>query len=295
MDSRPIARRSSRTAAYTCVTRAALNREASPLLHCADNLSQVFLPPFARATIAVTLLRRLFLRLLAPKGIPEYVLARTRILDDAFVRALDESFPQVVILGAGFDTRALRFHGRNRNTKVYELDIDSTQSAKLGVYQRKHVELPDELRFVSIDFDTQDLGTTLSAAGYRDGVKTLFLWEGVTMYLTAEAVHRTLDFVKRSAASGSELVFDYVRADVVRGTSRLYGDRRAAKTVSDTGEAWTFGLEQGDAESLLAARGFTMRAHYSAEDMERLFFTAEDGTVLRRVNGTHCIVVAGVR
>jgi methyltransferase (TIGR00027 family) len=295
MTERPIEKRSSRTAAYTCVTRAALNRERDPLLHCPDDMSQVFLPLAAWLLVGITPLRRFFLTRLAPPGIPEYVLARTRVLDDAFTSALDEGFPQVVLLGAGFDTRALRFGDRNPGTKVFELDIASTQEAKLGVYRSKQVVLPDSLFFVPIDFDRQDIGETLRAAGYRDGEKTLFLWEGVTMYLMGDAVHGTLDFAGSSAAKGSVLMFDYVIASVLRGESDLLGDVNALKTVAKAGEAWTFGIEEGKVGQLLSDHGFELRSHYTAADMERMYFTNDDGTVLRRVNGSHCIVTAAVR
>ena len=295
MSTRAVERRSSRTAAYTCVTRAALNRERQPILHCTDHLSQVFLPFGARLLIGVPPLRRLFLGRLAPKGMPEYVLARTRIFDDAFTDALAQGFPQIVLLGAGFDTRPVRFADRNCcGTKIFELDMPKTQDAKLDVYWRKQVTAPENISFVRIDFDKQDLGKTLGSAGYHDGLKTLFLWEGVTMYLTGEAVERTLDFISNSAAAGSILVFDYVRAEVLGGESALYGDRVASKTVADTGEAWTFGLEEGEVAQLLSDHGFDLRTHYTPEDMERMYFSS-DGKVLRRVNGTHCIVTAEVR
>ena len=295
MAERPIEKRSSRTAAYTCVTRAALNRERDPLLHCPDDMAQVFLPLAARLLIGIHPLRKLFLRRLAPLGIPEYVLARTRIVDDAFTSALDEAFPQAVLLGAGFDTRALRFAGNNPGTQVFELDIATTQEAKLGVYRSKQVELPDSLVFVPIDFDRQDIGETLRAAGYRDGEKTLFLWEGVSMYLTEEAVHGTLDFVGSSAAKGSVLLFDYVFASVLRGEGKLLGDTEASKTVANVGEAWTFGLEEGEVGPLLSDHGLELHSNYTAADMERMYFTNDGGAVLRRVNGSHCIVTAVVQ
>ena len=89
------------------------------------------------------------------------------------------------------------------------------------------------------------------------------------------------------------LVFDYVRAEVLRGQGDLYGDRVASKTVADTGEAWTFGLEEGEVGQLLADHGFELRFHYAPEDMERMYFCPGD-EVLQRINGTHCIAVAMV-
>jgi len=258
-------------------------------------MSQVFLPLPARLLIGIPPLRRLFLSHLAPSGMPEYVLARTRIFDNAFVSALDEGFPQIVLLGAGFDTRPLRFADRDHGTNIFELDMPKTQDAKLDIYWRKRITAPENITFVPIDFNRQSIGDTLRAGGYKDREKTLFLWEGVTMYLTEEAVKRTLDFIRASAATGSILVFDYVRAEVLRGQGALYGDRVAAKTVANTGEAWTFGIEEGEVAKLLSKCGFELRSHYTPEDMERMYFTADNGTVRRRVNGTHCIAVATVK
>jgi len=82
---------------------------------------------------------------------------------------------------------------------------------------------------------------------------------------------------------------------VLRGEGQLHGDKQASQTVAKAGEAWTFGLEEGAVGQLLSDHGFDMRAHYTAADMERMYFTAEDGTILRRVNGSHCIVTAVVR
>jgi methyltransferase (TIGR00027 family) len=258
-------------------------------------MSQVFLPWAARPFTIVPLLRWVLRARLTQPGLSDYVLARTRIFDDAFSSALDERFAQVVLLGAGFDTRALRFAGRNQHTQVFELDMPSTQEAKLGVYRRKRVPLPAELTFVPIDFDTQELGEALRTGGYRDGEKTLFLWEGVTMYLTAEAVHATLDFIGRSAGTGSSLVFDYVYADILRGDAPRFAARQAFEAVRKAGEAWTFGVDDGEIEALLVRHGLQLRSHYTPADLERLYFTGPDGTLLRRVNGAHCIAMAGTR
>jgi len=171
--------------------------------------------------------------------------------------------------------------------------MPKTQDAKLDIYWRKRISAPENITFVPIDFNRQGIGDTLRAGGYKDGEKTLFLWEGVTMYLTAEAVKGTLDFIKASATTGSILVFDYVRDEVLSGESKLYGDRVAAKTVANTGEAWTFGLGEGEVANLLYEHGFELRSHYTPEDMERMYFSS-DGKVLRRVNGTHCVAVANL-
>jgi methyltransferase (TIGR00027 family) len=175
------------------------------------------------------------------------------------------------------------------------LDVATTQRPKVEILRRREVPLPKELTFVSIDFNKDDLFDTLSRAGYQEGQKSLFIWEGVTMYLSAQAVHSTLDFIRRRAAPGSRVAFDYVYASVLRRESRYYGEQGIFETVSKAGEGWTFGLEVGAIEAFLAERGFEIVAHYTPPKLEKLYLTAEDGTLHGRVNGTHCIVVAAVK
>jgi methyltransferase (TIGR00027 family) len=172
----------------------------------------------------VPLLRRLFMCKVVPPGIYEYVLARTKLLDQVFADALENRFAQIVLLGAGFDTRALRFRDRNKGTKIFELDVHTTQQPKVAILERKKVPFPDELVFVTIDFNKQSLAEALSQAGYEGKAKSLFIWEGVTMYLTSAAIDSTLDFVRRSAAEGSIVAFDYIYASVLRRENRFYGD-----------------------------------------------------------------------
>jgi methyltransferase (TIGR00027 family) len=234
------------------------------------------------------------MRQMFPPGIYEYVLARTKVMDAAFLEALDARFPQIVLLGAGFDTRALRFTNRNRGTKIFELDVATTQQAKIDVLRRKKIHLPAELIFAPIDFDKEEIFDALSKVGYQAGQKNLFLWEGVTMYLSAQAVDSTLNFIHSHAAPGSRVAFDYIYASVLRRENRYYGEQGIFERVASTGEGWTFGLEDGAIKSFLAERGFEVVAHYTPPKLETLYLTAEDGTLYGRVNGTHCIVIASV-
>ena len=91
------------------------------------------------------------------------------------------------------------------------------------------------------------------------------------------------------------LLFDYVFASVLRGGGKLLGDTEASKTVANVGEAWTFGLEEGEVGPLLSDHGLELHSNYTAADMERMYFTNDGGAVLRRVNGSHCIVTAVVQ
>jgi len=217
------------------------------------------------------------------------------VVDTAFSEALRARFAQIVLLGAGFDTRALRFAESNHGTKVFELDAPTTQGPKLEIYRKKKLRIPAELVFAPIDFDRENILDVLTSSGFEEGEKTLFLWEGVSMYLSAKAVDGTLAFINRHTACGSQIVFDYIYASVLRRENRYYGEQDIFMTVAKTGEGWTFGLEEGEVQSFLMARGFEMLAHYTAGELEKRYLTAEDGTLHGRINGTHCIVVAEVK
>jgi methyltransferase (TIGR00027 family) len=294
MAERKIEREGSSTAGYTCFSRACATREQDERFQGPDYLAEVFMPPIPNILLNVSFLRKLCMRKLFPTGIHEYVLARTRVFDQVFVDALEHGFPQVVLLGAGMDTRAFRFRQKNRGTTIFDLDIHATQRYKRQVLERKKIAPPGELVFAPIDFNKQRLADVLSEAGYRDGQQTLFLWEGVTMYLEAEAVDGTLAFIRSSAAEGSVVAFDYVRASVLRYENTLYGEKGIRGTVARAEEGWIFGIEDGTIEGFLAERGLELLSHHTPSDLEAAYLTAKDGTKFGRINETHCIVIAGI-
>jgi methyltransferase (TIGR00027 family) len=294
MTRRTIEHKASNTAGYTCLSRACASREKHERFRGPDNFAEMFLPLGARVILRVPLFRWLFTRKIAPPGIYEYVLARTKLLDEVFIHALKNRFTQIVLVGAGFDTRALRFRNRNLGTKIFELDIYTTQRPKIEILNRKQIALPEELVFVPIDFNRERIGDALGNVGYATNEKSLFIWEGVTMYLTADAIDHTLEFIRSSSAEGSIVAFDYIYASVLRRESKFYGEREIYETVSRAGEGWTFGVEDGTIEDFLTQRGFKLMTHHTPSDLENRYLTARDGTCFGRVNGTHCIVTASV-
>ncbi len=287
-------REGSSTAGYTCFSRACATREKDERFRGPDYLAEIFMPPFAWVLLNIPFLRALCMRKMFPSGIHEYVLARTRLFDEVVANALERGFPQIVLLGAGMDTRAFRFQDRNKGTTIFDLDIHATQRYKRELLERKKIALPKTLVFAPIDFNKEHLANVLTQAGYKKGQQTLFLWEGVTMYLEAKAVDETLAFIRGSAAKGSIVAFDYVRASVLRRENTLYGEKGGYDRVAQAGERWMFGIEDGAIGRFLAERGFKLLSHYMPSDLEATYLTAADGTSLRRINETHCIVTAEV-
>jgi methyltransferase (TIGR00027 family) len=287
-----IERTTSRTAEMTCVSRAISSLEANRCYHSDDDLAVRLLPDLFRMLVHIPLFRLLFRRVFAPAGIYEYVVARTKYIDAAFEQALAESFDQVLLFGAGFDTRALRFQAQAQQTRIFELDAPPTQQAKRQQYQKRGLSVPPNVVFIAIDFDKESLPDKLDAAGFQKGRRSLFILEGLLMYLEPESVQATFQTIRDYAGAGSRVVFDYVRASVLRHENTLYGEAGAAQTVSGAGEQWQFGLEPDEVGSFVSAFGFQVSDHKDPQALEAAYFQDADGRLVGRINGTHCIVTA---
>lgn len=241
------------------------------------------------------LFRRFYCHILAPSGIYEYVIARTKYIDAVFKQALAERFDQILLFGAGFDTRALRFQAEAQHTRIFELDAPPTQQAKIRQYGKRNLSVPSNVVFIAIDFDKESLPEKLDAAGFHKDQKSLFVLDGLLMYLELESVQATLQTIRKYAGTGSWLVFDYVQASVLRRENTLYGEAGVAQSVAKAGEQWRFGLEPGELASFVADFGFQVRDHMDAQELEATYFRDTDGRLVGRINGTHCIVTAGRR
>ena len=222
----------------------------------------------------------------------EYVIARTKYIDAAFSQALAEQFDQVLVFGAGFDTRALRFEAEAGRTRIFELDVPVTQNAKLQEYRKKGLAIPSNVVFVAVDFDKESLPRRLDEAGFHTQQRSLFILEGLLMYLQPESVDELFRTIQGYAGPGSRVVFDYVHASVLRGEGKRYGERGATKMVAQADEPWQFGIESEAIEGFLSTYDLKLTDHRDAQALEAMYFTDGSGRVVGRVNGTHCLVTA---
>ncbi len=227
-----------------------------------DRFARRFLPPVWRGIIELLRLPGLGSAVLAMRerqfpGVMGNLFCRTRFIDDALRDALGEGLDQVVILGAGFDSRAYRIPGMEQ-TSVFEVDHPAPQAEKQARLKRMLGTLPSHVTFVPIDFDRQQLEDVMAAAAFRTGARTFFIWEGVTQYITAEAVDATFRYVSRAAATGSEIVFTYIRRGIVDGSARSAADQKLVSVLQRVGMPWVFGLDPTELAQYLAERGLKL-------------------------------------
>src|SRR5262249_43768434 len=119
-------------------------------------------------------------------GMRSSIIARTRLIDDWMLEATRGGAEQVVLLGAGFDSRAWRLPFL-AHIRVFEVDHPNTSAAKqrrLSIWgaDLRHV------RFVQVDFDRQTIADRLADAGFDSSQRAIIVWDGVTNYLQPEAV-----------------------------------------------------------------------------------------------------------
>jgi len=190
-------------------------------------------------------------------GIIASLLCRTRYIDDALRGALDDGAEQVLVLGAGFDTRAYRIPGIG-TVPFFEVDLPDAQAAKRTALGRSSIAIPENVTFVPTDFERDDLDRALAAAGCRSGRRSFFIWEGVTQYISRNAIEDTLAYVGSAGAAGSRVAFSYIRADVIAGDAATATDRRVMARAQRGGAPWRTGLDPAGLPALLGRHGLQL-------------------------------------
>ncbi len=205
-------------------------------------------------------------------GAMGFLVARTRHIDEVLKACIADGISQVVILGAGLDSRAYRFPELKERVKVFEVDHPASQQVKLNRLQKHLGRIPDWVTFVPIDFALETLDECLPKHGYDERLNTLFIWEGVVYYLPAEAVDATLAFIARHSGAGSSIVFDYVYAEALTAKKQRGEVSRMRRYKGITGEGFVFGIPQGTIETFLEQRGFECIESADSETFRRLYF-----------------------
>ena len=200
-----------------------------------------------------------------------YMQVRTRFFDDAIAAFARGGGRQLVILGAGLDARASRLGESLEGARVFEVDHPATQTYKLAAL----AAAPSRATYLAWDFERDpmtELPARLAAAGHDPARPTFTLWEGVTMYLTREALDATLDAVRAYSAPGSRVAFNYADRALLERPGAA--SRAVMRVVRAVGEPFRSGFEPGEVVAWAASHGFTVRDDRSFAELARALLPA---------------------
>ena len=167
-------------------------------------------------------------------------IARTKYIDDVLKKRFQERKQQVIILGAGFDTRSLRLDFL-KAAPVIEIDHPNTSRLKQDCLVEVLGELPANTRYLQLDFNEQSLEGLAAQENIDYATPATIIWEGVTNYLTAEAIDKTFGFIEKFAR-GSSVIFTYVDNLVLEKPQLFFGAEKLLKDLAEIEERWTFGF-----------------------------------------------------
>jgi methyltransferase (TIGR00027 family) len=205
-------------------------------------------------------------------GVRASVVARTRLIDDTIRELPPTELSQMVILGAGFDSRPYRLD-RLSAVPVFEVDHPETQFAKIDALRRVLPELPKNVSFVPSDFNLDELTAAMTDSGYDPSLPTVILWEGVTNYLSERAVDATLRWCAGTGANGV-LLITYVHSDVLERPEAFVGAKRLHSTLAKVGEQLTFGMDPRDMGAYLSDRGLDLEWDLGASEYRARYLGA---------------------
>lgn len=285
----------SSTAAFVRDYRAVAALHPDPRLRNKDQLAARLCPP-ALLPRDYAVARQLIDQ--DPEGFSGYffVNARTLHIDAQLAKATAEGARQVVVLGAGYDSRAYRFHQAYPKLVFFEVDLPAMVREKKRAIEQLFKRLPGHVRYVPIDFNTQTLDRVLAAAGFDPRAKSLFIIEGVVMYVNDQGNNATFDFIRRNSPAGSRVVYDYVLRRVAEGDYEgLYGAKKLAEGVAAVGEPFVSGWTPEEAAAFATRHGLEVIDDLDDAELTRRYLTDSRGGPDGRLPDWQRIIDARVR
>jgi methyltransferase (TIGR00027 family) len=188
-------------------------------------------------------------------SIRKAIVLRARYMDDYARECLNQGFQQVVLLGAGYDSRFLRL-SEFKEAKIFELDLNSTQVIKKTLTRRILGKLPENVIYVAIDFSKDSITDKLKKAGFQGHRKTLFIWEAVTLFLNQDIVEETLGRLTE-LGRGNRIALDFIPPELIDDETDYKGNRELLKLCAGVQEPLTFGCSPEKMREILHRLGYT--------------------------------------
>ncbi len=254
----PAPMRPSRTAELAAAIRALHRRRASPPLFV-DDLAESMCGPFWRRVVSSRALSWLVVDVFLGRHLPiaPVVFTRARYGEDHAEAAAARGVEQYVIVGAGYETFAMRRPDLMKRLTVFELDQAGTQEAKRRRMREAGIPEPEGVRYVAADLNAEPLHGALRRAGFDATRPALFSWFGVTYYLGRDAIRETLRSIATRMARGSSVMFDYLADSGSTPAASRDLRRRGAEFVARRGEPWISSFNPAEVSGLLVETGYS--------------------------------------
>jgi methyltransferase (TIGR00027 family) len=259
----------SRTAQYMALFRAIETARPPDNRLFDDPYATLFLDP--RLKLVATVSSLPIVGSLTPKLVHQQApgaissgIARTKYIDDLVEKTVTEGVKQVILLGAGFDTRALRLECL-KTTHVIEIDHPDTAKLKLDRLVFSLGRLPRNVTYHQVDLNGQSLDEIGAACNIDLNLPTTIIWEGVTNYLTPAGIDATFLFTRRFC-NGIHLIFTYVDRRVLEHPEEFVGAEKLFKNLRANQEQWTFGFVPNELPEHMRRFGLTLVVDSNATD-----------------------------
>jgi methyltransferase (TIGR00027 family) len=221
-----------------------------------------------------------------------FLVARSRLAEEALTEAVARGVRQYVLLGAGLDTFAYRNPHAAGGLRVFEVDHPATQEWKRQLVSHARLKSQGSLVYVPMNFEREQLGQRLLANGFQRGEPAFFAWLGVTMYLTQDAIQETLRFVAQTTVSRSGIIFDYLTIPPRWDYLRRWGLKVLMRRVAAAGEPWQTFLDPAALQADLTRLGFASIRDFGRDEINARFF--DNAGARLRVGGIGRVLLARI-
>jgi len=219
--------------------------------------------------------------------------ARVKYVDEVLLGELAGGVRQVVVLGAGMDSRAYRFAPELGGVRTIEVDHPVTSARKRARVEAVFGALPPDVTYLALDLTTDDLGQSLTAAGLDPSTPVLVLWIGVSMYLNEGVVAGVLGWAG-GLSERSSIAFDYMERRFFEDERRFGAPRRTRFLMARSGEELSYGIARPSLPGLLARYGLSVKSHLGPTEMEARYLRRSNGRLAGHPFAYSGFVHAGV-
>ena len=266
----------SRTAQYMALFRAIESARLKELRLFYDPFASIFLD--RRLKIVVKISSKPLIGGLTSKIIEKQApgafssgVARTKYIDDLLKKTINNGVKQVIILGAGFDTRSLRLEFL-KNISIIEIDHPDTAKFKIQKIKDSMGELPQNVKYYQIDFNQESLIDMASRNNLNLNIPTAFIWEGVTNYLEQEAIDATFEFMTQFP-DRSYIIFTYINKNVLNDPGTFQNTEKYLTILEKNEEKWTFGFDPEKLPDYLTKYDLTLLEDVSAIEYRKQYMS----------------------